>query len=79
MRVRAVRERYCLSICSGDFNERVLGCIPNIHPARWVFTGAWEISGWDLAHIFHYAELALHIAPRLFMEVAGAWRWGGAR
>jgi dienelactone hydrolase len=71
MRVPAALERYCLSICSGDFNEWVLKCVSNTHPASYIFTGEWEIWEWDLAHTFNYAEMALLIAPRPFMVERG--------
>jgi dienelactone hydrolase len=71
MRVPAALERYCLSICSGDFNEWVMKCASNTHPAGYVFTGEWEIWEWDLAHTFNYAEMALLIAPRPFMVERG--------
>jgi dienelactone hydrolase len=71
MRVPAVLERYCLSICSGDFNEWVLKCASNTHPGGYIFTPEWEIWEWDLAHTFNYAEMALLIAPRPFMVERG--------
>jgi dienelactone hydrolase len=71
MRVPAVIDRYCLSICSGDFNEWVLKCASNTHPAGYVFTHEWEIWEWDLGHTFNYAEMALLIAPRPFMVERG--------
>ncbi len=71
MRVPAALERYCLSICSGDFNEWVMKCASNTHPGGYVFTGEWEIWEWDLAHTFNYAEMALLIAPRPFMVERG--------
>ncbi len=71
MRVPAVLERYCLSICSGDFNEWVMKCASNTHPNGYVFTGEWEIWEWNLAHTFNYAEMALLIAPRPFMVERG--------
>ncbi len=71
MRVPAVLERYCLSICSGDFNEWVMKCASNTHPNGYIFTGEWEIWEWDLAHTFNYAEMALLIAPRPFMVERG--------
>ena len=71
MRVPAVLERYCLSICSGDFNEWVMKCASNTHPGSYIFTGEWEIWEWDLAHTFNYAEMALLIAPRPFMVERG--------
>jgi dienelactone hydrolase len=71
MRVPAVLDRYCLSICSGDFNEWVLKCVSDTHPSGYIFTPEWEIWEWDLAHTFNYAEMALLIAPRPFMVERG--------
>jgi dienelactone hydrolase len=71
MRVPAVLDRYCLSICSGDFNEWVLKCVSDTHPSGYVFSPEWEIWEWDLAHTFNYAEMSLLIAPRPFMVERG--------
>ena len=71
MRVPAVLGRYCLSICSGDFNEWVMKCASVTHPAGYVFSPEWEIWEWNLAHTFNYAEMALLIAPRPFMVERG--------
>lgn len=71
MRVPAALDRYCLSICSGDFNEWVKKCASTTYPASYVFTGEWEIWEWDLAHTFNYAEMAMLIAPRPFMVERG--------
>jgi len=71
MRVPAVLDRYCLSICSGDFNEWVLKCVSDIHPSGYLFSPEYEIWEWDLGHTFNYAEMALLIAPRPFMVERG--------
>jgi len=71
MRVPAVLERYCLSICSGDFNEWVLKCATTEHSFGYVFSNEYEIFEWDLGHRFNYAEMALLIAPRPFMVERG--------
>jgi hypothetical protein len=71
MRVPAVLDRYCLSICSGDFNEWVLKCVSDIHPSGYIFSPEYEIWEWDLGHTFNYAEMALLIAPRPFMVERG--------
>jgi dienelactone hydrolase len=71
MRVPAVLDRYCLSICSGDFNEWVLKCVSDTHPSGYIFSPEWEIWEWDLAHTFNYAEMSLLIAPRPFMVERG--------
>jgi cephalosporin-C deacetylase-like acetyl esterase len=71
MRVPAVLDRYCLSICSGDFNEWVLKCVSDTHPSGYIFSPEYEIWEWDLGHTFNYAEIALLIAPRPFMIERG--------
>lgn len=71
MRVPAVLDRYCLSICSADFNEWVLKNASTEHAFSYVFTNEYEIFEWDLGHTFNYAEMALLIAPRPFMVERG--------
>jgi dienelactone hydrolase len=71
MRIPAAIERYCLSICSGDFNEWVLKNGSVTYPSSYMFSSEYEIFEWDLAHTFNYAEMALLIAPRPFMVERG--------
>ncbi len=71
MRVPAALDRYCLSICSGDFNEWVLKNASTTYPSSYMFTGEYEIFEWNLAHTFNYAEMAMLIAPRPFMVERG--------
>jgi cephalosporin-C deacetylase-like acetyl esterase len=71
MRVPAVVERYCLSICSADFNEWVQKCVTTESPYSYMFTGEYEMPEWNLGHTFNYAERASLIAPRPFMVERG--------
>lgn len=71
MRVPAVVERYCLSICSADFNEWVEKCATTESPYSYMFTGEYEMPEWNLGHTFNYAEMASFIAPRPFMVERG--------
>jgi dienelactone hydrolase len=71
MRVPAVIERYCLSICSADFNEWVQKCVTTESPYSYMFTGEYEMPEWNLGHTFNYAEMASLIAPRPFMVERG--------
>jgi len=71
MRVPAVVERYCLSICSGDFNEWVEKNATSESPYSYLFTGEYEMPEWDLGHTFNYAEMAALIFPRPFMVERG--------
>ncbi|MBI5769776.1 MAG: dienelactone hydrolase family protein [Verrucomicrobia bacterium] len=71
MRVPAVLDRYCLSICSGDFNEWVRKNAATDYPGSYLFAPEYEIFEWDLGHTFNYAEMAALIAPRPFMVERG--------
>jgi dienelactone hydrolase len=71
MRVPAVETRYCLSICSGDFNEWVTKNASVDFRGSYMFSGEYEMPEWDLGHTFNYAEMAALIAPRPFMVERG--------
>ncbi len=71
MRVPALLDRYCLSICSADFNEWVTKNATVDSPYSYMFTGEYEIFEWNLGHTFNYAEMATCIAPRPFMVERG--------
>ncbi len=71
MRVPAVVEGYCLSICSGDFNEWIWKCTSVDWPRSYLATGEYEMPEWNLGNTFNYAEMAGLIAPRPFMVERG--------
>ncbi len=71
MRTPAVLTDYCLSICSGDFNEWVRKCVSIDMPMSYVTTGEYEIWEWNMGRTFNYAEMAALIAPRPFMVERG--------
>ncbi|HWE00899.1 MAG TPA: dienelactone hydrolase family protein [Tepidisphaeraceae bacterium] len=71
MRVPAVVERYCLSICSGDFNEWIWKCTSLRYPGAYPATQEYEMFEWNLGNTFNYAEMAGLIAPRPFMVERG--------
>jgi dienelactone hydrolase len=71
MRVPAVETRYCLSICSGDFNEWIWKTTSLDYPNSYVGTMEYEMFEWNLANTFNYAEMAGLIAPRPFMVERG--------
>ncbi|MHA3772834.1 dienelactone hydrolase family protein [Verrucomicrobiota bacterium sgz303538] len=83
MRLPALLDRYCLSICSGDFNEWVRKNVSPDAPFNYMFTGEWEMPEWNLAQVASYAEMAMLIAPRPFMverghdDTVGADEWVG--
>jgi putative membrane-bound dehydrogenase-like protein len=71
MRVPAVVPRYCLSICSADFNEWIWKNVSIDNGYTYMLTGEWEMPEWNLGHTFNYAEMAALIAPRPFMVERG--------
>src|SRR5262249_38045537 len=71
MRVPALVERYCLSICSGDFNEWIRKNASSDQPWSCMFELEYEIFESDLGNTFNYAEMAALIAPRPFMVERG--------
>ncbi len=71
MRIPPLVGNYCLSICSGDFNEWVLKNASSRAPFSYVWTPEYEIFEFDLGSTFNYAEMAALIAPRPFMVERG--------
>ncbi len=71
MRVPALLDRYCLSICSGDFNEWIWKNTSVDRKYSYMFTGEYEMFEFDLGNTFNYAEMAGLIAPRPFMVERG--------
>jgi len=74
MRVPPLVERYCLSICSADFNEWVWkNAATDVRSQRWSYVGKneYEIFEWNLGGTFNYAEMAALICPRPFMVERG--------
>jgi len=71
MRVPALVDRYCLSICSADFNEWVGKNASLRSPYSYAGMHEYEIFEWDLGSTFNYAEMAGLIAPRPFMVERG--------
>ena len=71
MRVPPMVDRYCLSICSGDFTDWPRTIASNEDRSSYLFTSEYEIPEWNMAHVASYAELAILMAPRPFMVEAG--------
>jgi dienelactone hydrolase len=71
MRIPPLVGRYCLSICSGDFDEWVYKCASVGNRYTYMGTGEYEIFEFDLGNTFNYAEMAALIAPRQFMVERG--------
>ncbi|MEP6670012.1 MAG: dienelactone hydrolase family protein [Chthoniobacter sp.] len=71
MRLPALLDRYCLSICSGDFNEWIRKVVSTNYRGTYMTTGEYEMPEWNLANTANYAEMAMLIAPRPFMVERG--------
>jgi len=71
MRIPALLDRYCLSICSADFNDWIRKNVTTDSPYSYLFTGEYELPEFNLGHTFNYAEMAALIAPRPFMVERG--------
>ena len=72
MRIPAVLTDYCLSICSGDFDEWVRYCVSTELPVPgYMHANEYEIWEWNLARTFNYGEMSALIAPRPFMVERG--------
>ena len=71
MRVPAILTKYCLSICSGDFNEWIGKNVSVDYRGSYMFSGEYEMPEFDLGETFNYAEMAYLIAPRPFMVERG--------
>ena len=71
MRVPAILPEYCLSICSGDFNEWVVKNTSVDRRESYMYTFEYDMYEFALAEKFNYAEMAALIAPRPFMVERG--------
>ena len=71
VRVPPLLEKYCLSICSGDFNQWTRKVAATDQPFSFMRTIEWEMPYWNLGHTFDYAEMAYLILPRPFMVERG--------
>ena len=71
VRVPTILEKYCLSICSGDFNQWTRKVAATDLPFSFMNTIEWEMPYWNLGHTFDYAEMAYLMFPRRFMVERG--------
>ncbi|HWE36248.1 MAG TPA: dienelactone hydrolase family protein [Isosphaeraceae bacterium] len=71
MRVPPLIDEYCLSICSGDFNDWARKVAATDSDYSFMFTVEWEMPCFDMGNTFNYAELAYLMVPRPFMVERG--------
>ena len=71
MRVPVLIDRYCLSICSADYNEWIWKNVSARAPYSYLWTIEYDMPEWNLGNTFNYAELSWLIFPRPFMVERG--------
>ncbi len=71
MRVPVLVDRYCLSICSADFNEWIWKNVSARAPYSYLWTAEYDMPEFNLGNTFNYAELSWLICPRPFMVERG--------
>ncbi len=71
VRVPTILDKYCLSICSGDFNQWTRKVAATDQPFTFMRTIEWEMPYWNLGHTFDYAEMTYLMVPRPFMVERG--------
>jgi len=71
MRVPALVEGYCLSICCADFNEWIWKNASARDQYSYLLTGEYEMPEFNLGNTFNYAEMSWLICPRPFMVERG--------
>ena len=68
MRIPAILEGYCLSICSSDFSDWIWRTVSNRHGGGYMLAGEYEIFEFNLGNTFNYCDMATMICPRPFMD-----------
>lgn len=71
VRVPPLLPRYCLSICSADFNDWARKVASTDSKYSFMFTIEWEMPYFDMGNTFNYAEMAALMTPRPFMVERG--------
>ncbi len=71
VRVPPLLERYCLSICSADFNDWARKVASTDSKYSFMFTVEWEMPYFNMGSTFNYAEMAALMVPRPFMVERG--------
>lgn len=71
MRVPVLVDRYCLSICSADYNEWIWKNVSARSPYSYLWTIEYDMPEWNLGNTFNYAEMSWLIFPRPFLVERG--------
>lgn len=71
MRIPILVPRYCLSICSADYNEWIWKNVSARAKYSYLFNNEYDMPEWNLGNTFNYAEMSWLIFPRPFMVERG--------
>lgn len=71
VRVPPLLDKYCLSICSADFNDWARKIASTDAKYSFMFTIEWEMPYFDMGSTFNYNEMVALLAPRPFMVERG--------
>jgi len=71
MRIPQVIDRYCLSICSADYNEWIWKNVSARSSYCYLYWGEYDMPEFNLGNTFNYAELSWLMIPRPFMVERG--------
>ncbi len=71
MRIPALLERYCLSICSANYGDWTRKVSTLREPYGYGLTTEYEMPEFDLGNTFNHAEMSWLICPRPFMVERG--------
>ncbi|MEP6667752.1 MAG: hypothetical protein ABJF10_01280 [Chthoniobacter sp.] len=71
VRIPPLLDGYCLSICSGDFNDWTRKVASTDDKHSFMFTNEWEMPYFNMGNTFSYAELTYLMFPRPFMVERG--------
>jgi dienelactone hydrolase len=71
VRVPPILTDYCLSICSGDFNDWARKVASTDSDYSFMYSIEWEMPYFNMGSTFNYAELAYLMVPRPFMVERG--------
>lgn len=67
MRIPALLDGYCLSICSSDYSDWIWRTVSNRFQSGYLAHAEYEIFEFNLGATFNYSDMAALICPRPFM------------
>ncbi len=71
VRIPPLLDRYCLSICSADYNEWIWKNVSARSSYCYLYWGEYDMAEFNLGNTFNYSELSWLMIPRPFMVERG--------